>query len=161
MATRLSAAERKRHRELAVDAFNGTWKLLRKRKRTRIEDLAMIHMAHASRHHWGLVGTPKEWAIGEWQVSHVYAALRRPEPARYHAAACLDLCRRHSVGDFPLAYAYEALARASALAGRKPEAARYLRLGLKAAQGIREADDRALFLSDLKTVPGYRSRGRA
>ncbi|MEK6851483.1 MAG: hypothetical protein AABY30_02980, partial [Candidatus Thermoplasmatota archaeon] len=71
------------HRKLGVDLFNATWTLLEK-KRTRDEDVKMVHMAHASRHHWAQVGTPSNLAVGEWQVSHVYAVLRRAEPALYH-----------------------------------------------------------------------------
>src|SRR5437773_7978501 len=54
-------------------------------------------------------------AIGEWQISRVYAALGRPEPSLYHAERCLEICEAHKVGDFPFAYAYEALARAFAI----------------------------------------------
>ena len=140
------------HRKLAVGLFNGTWTLIEK-KRTRDEDLAMIHMAHASRHHWAQVGTATHLAVGEWQVSHVYALLRRAEPALYHARACLRICKDGGVGGFPLAYAYEALARASAVAGDRKDRDRYVRLGERAAKAIPEAEDRAQFLRDLASVP--------
>ena len=140
------------HRKLAVDLFNGTWTLIEK-KRMREEDLAMIHMAHASRHHWAQVGTPENLAIGEWQVSHVHALLRRAEPALYHARACLRVCKEGRVRGFPLAYAYEALARASAVAGSREDRDRYVRLGERAAKAIPEAEDRAQFLRDLASVP--------
>ena len=45
----------------------------------------MIHAAHASRYHWSQVGEPVNVAHGEWQCSHVYAALGRAEPALHHA----------------------------------------------------------------------------
>ncbi len=157
MARRMSSADRKSHRRFAVESFNGTWTLLLKKHRTKAEDLEMIHRAHASRYHWGVVGNAQTLAIGEWQVSHVYAVLRRPEPALYHAQESLRICREHGIGDFPLAYAYEALARASAIAGRSRDADRFLRLGGQAGRRIREADDRKLFLDDLGTVPGARS----
>ncbi len=157
MARRMSAAGKKAHRKNAVDCFNGTWKLLSKMKRTKAEDLEMIHGAHASRYHWGLAGNAKNLAVGEWQISHVYAVLRRPEPALFHAKESLRLCRENGIRDFPLAYAYEALARASAVAGRKGDARKFIVQALRAGQGIRETDDRKLFLQDIKTVPGFRA----
>ena len=152
MARRLSAADRKTHRRFAVECFNGTWKLLLKKRRTKADDLEMVHRAHASRYHWGVVGNAKTLAIGEWQVSHVYAVLRRTEPALYHAKQSLRICREHRLGDFPLAYAFEALARASATARRGPDVRRFVRLARSAGARIEEADDRKLFFDDLETI---------
>lgn len=116
----------------------------------------MIHMAHASRYHWGVVGGPKELAIGEWQISRMYATLGRPEPSLYHAERCLEICKGHEVGDFPLAYAYEALARAFAIAGKSRERAACLKLAKAAGTKIRDGDDRKLFVKDLRTIPRAR-----
>ena len=63
------------HKKFAVDCFNGTWDLLDNKDRSREEDFNMIHMAHASRYHWGEIGTPLEFARGDWQISRVYAVL--------------------------------------------------------------------------------------
>ncbi|HEX7898471.1 MAG TPA: hypothetical protein VF950_11970 [Planctomycetota bacterium] len=145
-------AKNDEQRAQAVDLFNSVWKLLDKKKRTREEDDAMLHAAHASRHHWGQVGTPLNFARGEWQVSRVYAVLKRAEPALHHAKRCLELCREHKIGDFDLAYAYEALARASALAKKKGDVARYLKLAAKAAAGISKKEDREFFEKDLATL---------
>ncbi len=148
------------HRQMAARLFNGTWELLSKKRRTKEETNTMIHMAHASRYHWGVVGGPKELAIGEWQISRVYAVARRPEPSLYHAERSLEICKAHGVGDFPLAYAYEALARAFAIAGKSRERAACLKLAKVAGERIREDDDRAHFFSDLRTVPPVK-RSRA
>lgn len=113
----------------------------------------MIHAAHASRYHWGVVGKPVQVAIGEWQVSHVYAVLRHPESALYHARRCLAVCREHGIRDFPLAFAYEALARASAVAGKAKDRDRFIRRARAAASGIEDEEDRKLVLSDLATIP--------
>ncbi len=153
MARTSTKTDAERQRKMAAQLFNGTWKLLSKKRRTKGESHTMIHMAHASRYHWGVVGGPKELAIGEWQISRVYAVVRRPEPALYHAERCLEICRAHGVGDFPLAYAYEALARAFAIAGKSRERAACLKLAKAAGERIRDDDDRTLFFSDLRTVP--------
>src|SRR5439155_13917343 len=79
-------------RELAVDLFNHAWALLRLPERTPEQDDELIHAAHASRHHWSEVGTAANLARGEWQVSRVYAALGRAEPALHHARRCLAYC---------------------------------------------------------------------
>ena len=160
MARTSTKADTERQRRLAAQLFNGTWNLLSKKRRTKEESDTMIHMAHASRYHWGLVGGPKELAIGEWQISRVYAVVRRPEPSLYHAERSLEICKAHGVGDFPLAYAYEALARAFAIAGKSRERAACMKLAKVAGERIREDDDRTLFFDDLRTVPSVkRPRG--
>ncbi|HZY75100.1 MAG TPA: MerR family transcriptional regulator [Jatrophihabitantaceae bacterium] len=141
-------------RRLAAALFNGTWQLLEKPERTRTEDDEMLHMAHASRHHWGVVGQPVNLARGEWQCSRVYAVLGRPEPCLHHAQRVLDLCTEHGMGDFDLAFAYEALARASAVAGDLDRARAYTEQALAAAEAIAEDEDRELLLSDLESIPG-------
>jgi hypothetical protein len=42
-----------------------------------------------------------------------------PESAPYHAKRYLEVCKGNSIGSFDLAYAYEAMARAYAVAGKK------------------------------------------
>jgi hypothetical protein len=142
------------HRRLAAELFNQVWILLEKADRDQADDDRMLHAAHASRFHWGEIGEPINFARGEWQVSRVYAVLGRGEPALFHARRCLEICQAHEIGDFDLAFAYEALARASAVAGQADEAARYAELARRAGEQIAEADDREIFFADLTTVPG-------
>jgi hypothetical protein len=143
-------------RLLAAQLFNQTWRLLEHRGRTRADDDDMIHTAHASRYHWGQVPevTPAHLARGEWLISRVYAVLGRAEPALHHAHRVLDLCREHHIGDFDLAFAYEALARAHAVAGDPGRAGECTDQALTAAAGIADGDDRVLVLADLETIPG-------
>ena len=156
MARKLTTAERRWHRKMAAGLFNEVWRLLEKR-RTPAEDDRMIHAAHASRYHWGEVGTPVNLAIGEWQISHVYAVLDRPEPATYHAVRSLATCKEDGIDDFPLAFAYEALARADAVAGRKRELRRHLALAREVGSKIKDKEDRDLLFQDLKSIrPGLR-----
>lgn len=141
-------------RRLAAALFNATWTLLEKEDRSRDDDDAMLHMAHASRHHWGQVGKPENFGRGEWQCSRVYAVLGRAEPSLHHAQRCLDICQENGIGDFDLAFAYEALARAHAVAGDVEQARAYTQEALAAAEDIASDDDRELVLSDLETIPG-------
>ena len=78
------------HKKFAVELFNQVWDLLEKEDRSVEEDDRMVHAAHASRFHWGEIGTPLEFERGEWQVSRVYAVLKRPHGALYHGQRCLE-----------------------------------------------------------------------
>jgi hypothetical protein len=141
---------------LAAQLFNDTWRLLEQENRTRQDDDRMIHSAHASRYHWGQVptATPAHLARGEWQISRVYSVLGRAEPAVHHAQRVLDLCQENGIGDWDLAFAYEALARAHAVAGKAGLAKEYTDRALAAVADIAEDEDRDLVLSDLATIPG-------
>jgi hypothetical protein len=140
-------------RTVAVGLFNYAWTLLEKPDRSTRENDLMAHAAHASRLHWERIGEAVNHARGEWQISRVYATLGRAEPALHHARRCLEICQEHGIGDFDLAYAYEALARAHAVAGERDAAGRYTALARDAGEGIEEDDDRELFVADLATLP--------
>jgi DNA-binding transcriptional MerR regulator len=154
MATTTEPMDPQEERTLAAALFNATWTLLEKETRTADEDDAMLHMAHASAHHWRQIGKPENFARGEWQCSRVYAQLRRPEPCLHHAQRVLDICTENGIGDFDLAYAYEALARGHALAGDAERARAFTEQALAAAEDIAEPDDRELLITDLETIPG-------
>jgi DNA-binding transcriptional MerR regulator len=141
-------------RQQAIDLFNGVWRLMEKEDRSIEDDDRMLHMAHASRYHWGQVGTAANLARGEWQVSRVYTVLGRGEPALHHARRVLEICRANAIGDWDLAFAYEALARASAVAGDKDQARAFTELALAAAEDIAEDEDRELVMTDLESIPG-------
>jgi DNA-binding transcriptional MerR regulator len=143
-------------RRLAAALFNATWTLMEKEDRTRAEDDEMLHMAHASRHHWGRVAsaTPANFGRGEWQCSRVYAMLGRSEPCLHHAQRCLDICQENGIADWDIAFAYEALARGHAVAGDAEQARAFTEQALAAAEDIAEDEDRELVLSDLESIPG-------
>jgi hypothetical protein len=142
------------HRQLGVDLFNGTWTLMEKADRTPDEDALMIHMAHASAYHWLQVAAPENVARRHWLCSRMYTVLGRSEPAVYHARLVLDVCEGNGIGDWDLAFAYEALARAHAVAGDAAESARWLARARAATADIAEDEDRDLLISDLATIPG-------
>jgi len=140
------------HKKLAIDNFNQTWDLIEKENRTKMEDDTMIHMAHTSRFHWGIIGEPVNLSRGEWQISRVYSILKRAEPALYHAKRNLEICLENQIGDFDLAFAYEALARAYMIAGNIEEVHHYKMLATQASEHIKKEADRKLLLDDLKTI---------
>jgi hypothetical protein len=138
------------HRRLGVDLFNEVWRLMQSRE----DDDRMLHAAHRSRFHWGEAPEcqPENLARGEWQVSRVYSVLGRAEPAIWHAQRCLEHCEEAGIGDWDLAYAYEALARAHAVAGNA-EAADWKERACSAGDEIADPEDREHFEEDFGTLP--------
>jgi DNA-binding transcriptional MerR regulator len=146
------------HRTLGVDLFNRTWTLLEQDDRTREDDDELLHCAHASAYHWLQVGTQANRARSEWQCSRVYATLGRPEPALHHARRCFELVEAspEEMEEFDLPAAYEALARAHAVAGDAAESRRWQALGEEACAAIEDADDREIIGTDLRGVSSVR-----
>jgi hypothetical protein len=142
---------------MAVNTFNLVWDLMDKADRTVEDDDRMVHAAHASRFHWDEIGEPLNFQRGEWQVSRVYAVLKRPAPSLYHAQRCLDLTEKNDIGGFDRAFAYEAMARAYAIAGKDEDTAKYMKLAQEAAEKIEKKEDREYVEGELKTIPGWGS----
>jgi DNA-binding transcriptional MerR regulator len=139
-------------RQLAKDLFNETWSLLETPDRTPAQELRMLHMAHASRFHWGEVGTAENVCVGEWQVARVYTVLGRVEPALFHAERCMDVCRAERFDDWKLAYAHEALARAHRLAGDEAAYREHLARAEAILATITDPEERELLEGDLATL---------
>jgi hypothetical protein len=140
------------HKNQAVKNFNDTWDLIDKKDRTIEDDLKMIHTAHASRFHWGEIGTPLEFARGEWQISRVYSLLGRSESALYHGNCSLKYCKDNNIGDFDLAFAYEAIARAYMTLDDKKSMQEYLDYAKEACNSIKDNGDKEYTLSELASI---------
>ncbi len=145
------------HRRLGVDLFNYTWTLIEKPDRTPAEVDEMIHAAHASRYHWAHAGTTANLARGEWQVARVYSVLGHAEPARWHAQRCLAYAEQATADgsgeSWDLPAAYEAMARAAAVAGETAEAISWRDRGRELLATIPDQADRELIEGDLNTIP--------
>jgi DNA-binding transcriptional MerR regulator len=145
------------HRRLGVDLFNYTWTLIEKADRSAAETDEMIHAAHASRYHWSKAGTTVNLGRGEWQIARVYCVLGRAEPALWHAARCLAYAERAAASGeteaWDLPAAYEAMARAHAIAGDIAAATSWRDRAREALASISEADDREVIEGDLATLP--------
>jgi hypothetical protein len=150
-----SVLEPAQHRAEAVALFNAVWEMLDAPDRTAAQEDQMVHAAHASRWHWsqaGELGGDQQRAVGEWQCSRVYSTLGRGEPALHHAKACLAICEETGLGDWVVAAALEALARASAVAGDAAEARAWLARARTATAAIAEAEDREVIEADLDSL---------
>lgn len=144
------------HRQLAAGLYNYTWTLMEKTDRTAEETDLMIHAAHASRFHWEALAAAANRSRGEWMCSRVYSVIGRGEPALWHARRCLDLVDAGGDGfeDWDRGTAYEALARAHAVAGDRAEAESYKALAAAELPRIAEDDDREVLAKDLASIPG-------
>lgn len=143
------------HRAVGAALFNHVWTLLEKQDRSQAETDEMIHAAHASRFHWSRADDAEvvHLARGEWQCSRVYAVLGRGEPALWHARRCLEINEAAGSADWDLASAYEAMARAHAIAGDAVAAADWKARATAALDEITDQDDRDQIEADLATLP--------
>ncbi len=149
------ALDQPTRRALAAGLFNYTWTLLENPNRSPEQDDEMLNAAHASRYHWGEVGEKANLARGEWQISRVYAVLGRDEPALYHARRCLEINEANPDGreDWELGSAYEALARASAVAGDQAASDGGRARAVAELATIKDAEDRQVLEQDIATLP--------
>lgn len=150
----LSKSEREFHRKTAVRCFNETWDYLDKKERTEQDAQKMLQLAHASRYHWGLVGTPRNKAVGDWQISRVYAALEQPRLSLIFAKSSLEICKKEKLSEV-LATAYEAVARAYAVAEDYASARKYLKLARDKLNTLDlKAEDRKVYVGQFDETEG-------
>jgi hypothetical protein len=146
---RLSRLEKEFHGKTAASCFNMAWDYLDAKKRNEEDDRTMLNLAHSSRFHWGLVGSPENQAVGDWQISRIYAALGQASLSLKFAKSSLETCKRDGLQGM-LCTAYEAMARAYAVSGEPERARRHIvkaREALDASSKGRE--DRKIFLNQI------------
>jgi len=136
------------HRKIAKQCFNKTWDYLEKKNRTPDDDKQMLILAHTSRYHWGLVGNARNLAVGEWQISRVYADLKQAEPSLLFAKSSLDLTIKNNLTEL-LPSTYEGMARAYAVA-RQPQLAReYIVKARKELESIEDKEDKKIYADQI------------
>lgn len=101
-------------RTLAPRAFNDAWRLLDKGSLSREEEEEMLAATLTQRYHWYEVGSRRNQAIADWQVSRVAAVLGYAELSQRFGERSLALAREHDLGPFVTGFAHEAIARAAA-----------------------------------------------
>jgi tetratricopeptide (TPR) repeat protein len=132
----MSQKEIEFHKKTARKCFNEAWDYLDKKSRDANDEQQMLHLAHASRYHWGFVGNARNFAVGDWQLSRVYAALNEPRLALHFAKSALEITEKNDLSD-NLPSAYEGMARACAVAKEKRSAMGYIK---KARQALEKAE---------------------
>jgi DNA-binding transcriptional MerR regulator len=145
------------HRRLGTDLFNYVWTLIEKPDRTPAEIDEMIHAVHAQVWHWSKAGTTVHLGRGEWQIARVYSVLGWGHEAVFHAGRCVAYAEQaHASGEtesWDLAGAYEAMARALAVAGDRAAAEGWRDRAKAAVAAIEDADDREPIEQDIATLP--------
>jgi hypothetical protein len=138
------------HQEIGRVTNGEVWKLLEKGELTAEEEHVIVDTAHASNYHWLHGGTVVNAQRGEWLLARVYTTLRHNQEALWHAKACFELteANNEAMQDFDFAYAYEALARAQALAGVPDLAAENKARARELGGKIADDEDREWFETD-------------
>ncbi len=133
-------------RKTAARCFNQTWDYLVKRPRNANAQRVMLNLAHAAAYHWSQVGTPRNQAVSDWQISRAYAAVNEPRLALTYAKSCLELCKKNHLAEI-IPTANEAMARAYAVGKNYPAARKYLDTARKQLEEATTLDreDRAIF----------------
>lgn len=139
------------HRALATSAFNETWSLL-ERERTSDEDLELLELALASRHHWRVEGGAQQVAIADWMVSRCFAELGEPALAVRFATSALASQPRAAPA-WLRASLLEGLARAHACAGDAAARDDAVAQAHAALDQETDPEDRAVIAAQLATVP--------
>jgi hypothetical protein len=143
------------HETFSVQCFNGAWDLMDKTERTAAENEDMLRLSMASCWHWTQRPdcTSQHLSIGYWQISRVHAMLGRSIEARRYGELCLAASQDSAVAPFALAYAYEALARAAAIAKTEAKKQEYITRANAVIETIVDEDERKMLLDDLATIP--------
>ena len=154
MAAKNDLDQKAAHKYLSANCFNKAWDLIDKEPRTPEEDEQMVRLTHTSHYHW--TQRPEysstNASIGYWQTSRIYAILEQPKNAIHYGSLCLQASQQEGVPPFYLGYAYEALARAAAVAGNHQDMAIYLEKARAAANEVQEEDERKMLLGDLESI---------
>jgi hypothetical protein len=136
------------HRKIAKQCFNKTWDYLEKKNRTADEDRQMLVLAYASRYHWGVIGNTSPIAVGEWQISRVYAELKQAEPSLLFAKSSLELVVKNNLSKL-LPSAYEGMARAHAVAQQSQLARDYILKARKELESIKDEEDKKIYAGQI------------
>lgn len=137
------------HRTFAPLAFNHTWSLLEMEEPTREEEEAMLTATFAQRYHWYEVGTPRQRAIADWQVSRVAAVLGYADLSRRFGERSLAICLDNDLDAFVTGFAHEAIARAAAEVDDIDTFTEHLELAKENLLEIEDAEDRDVLEADL------------
>ena len=137
------------HRTLAPHAYKHTWTLLDLGERTQEQEEQMLASTFAQRYHWYQVGTPRNRAIADWQVSRVAALLGYADLARRFGERSLNVCQDNGLDAFVTGFAHEAIARAAAHVDDVETFTTNLGMAQGLLNEIEDSEERDLLTADL------------
>ena len=109
----------------------------------------MLAAAFTQRHLWYQVGSARNWAIADWQVSRVAAVLGYAELALRFGERSLEIAVEHGLDPFVKGFAHEAIARAAASVDDVETFTEHLELARAALTDIEDDEDREVLAADL------------
>lgn len=137
------------HRTFAPRAFNQTWSLLDITERTREQEEEMLASTMAQRFHWYQVGSPRNKAIADWQVSRVLAVIGYEDLARRFGERSLAVAKDNDLDPFVVGFAHEAIARAAASIDDLATFEEHLEAARAELDKIEDPEDRKVLQADL------------
>ncbi|HEY6635035.1 MAG TPA: hypothetical protein VI141_05410 [Acidimicrobiia bacterium] len=137
------------HRVFAQGSFNRAWELLDATGLTREQEEDMLAATLASRHHWHQVGTARNLAIADWQVSRVAVVLGYADLARRFGERSLEIAVENELDPFVTGFAHEAIARAAAEVDDVETFDEHLQLARSMLAEIADDEERDLLAVDL------------
>ncbi|HUG09155.1 MAG TPA: hypothetical protein VMP13_09730 [Acidimicrobiia bacterium] len=137
------------HRTMAQLAFNHAWELLDANDLTREEEEEMLAATFASRYHWYQVGTERNRAIADWQVSRVAVVLGYADLGRRFGERSLELAIEYDLDPFVEGFAHEAIARAAAEVDDVETFTEHLELARSALAAVEDDGERDILQADL------------
>lgn len=150
------------HRWFAPKAFNEAWSYMDLDEPTREEEEHMLAAAFAQRYHWYAVGSPRNRAIADWQISRVASVLGYADLALRFGERSLATCLDNDLDPFVTGFAHEAIARAAAEVDDVDTFTEHLERARAKLPEIDDDEDRVVLESDLTEMaewyPPCRSR---
>jgi len=140
------------HKKIATETNNAIWPTLDKEDPEQEELDDALQMAFTSRYHWGIIGEPINLARADYMISRVYSSMKMPELALHHADRCLEITKQTGRGDWDLAFAYEAITRAYAVAGNEEKYEEYNKKTKEAIEDIADEKDKSIVEGELNKI---------
>ena len=137
------------HHTFAPLAFSEAWALLDVTEPTREQEEEMLAATFAQRYHWYEVGTPRNQAISDWQISRVAAVLGYADLALRFGERSLTVCLDNDLDPFVTGFAHEAIARAAADVDDIDMFTEHLEAAKEKLLEIEDPEDRDVLEADL------------
>jgi uncharacterized protein YndB with AHSA1/START domain len=140
------------HRAQGIECNNSIWELV-DAERTPERDEELLRRAYASAYHWQRAARrgPENEVRGLYMLAKVHLLAGDPIRSLHYADRCRSMCDQFAIGDFDLAYAHEARARALKALGRDEESAAEWQAAL--ATPVADPEDKAIVDADLAIAP--------
>lgn len=142
------------HRTLAPRFFNETWTFMDRPNLSDAETEDMLTSAFAQRAHWYEVGSPRNKAIADWQVSRAASLAGYATLALRFAKRSLAVGVDNELDPFVLGFAHEAIARAAAAVDDIEMFEGHITAARELSLSIADQEDRQILVADLDEMTG-------